>query len=440
MVGEQLFFSATGVEGAELWKTDGTAAGTKLVKDIFPGPNGSSPYGLNAVGCTLFFFAYDGIHGTELWKSDGTEAGTTLVKDIDPRTVPGAAGDKPFRFGEVVLFDASDGVNGPRLWRSDGSAEGTVLVHDSSGGLGPFDPYGFLEMDGYVYFFARGPQRPWRLWRTDGTGAGTAAITDQAPGWDDYPHDLVAMKGTLYFSASDGVSGEELWTSDGTAAGTHRLVDINPGAAHGMPIFLTPVDGLLYFGADDGVHGHELWQSDGTAAGTSLLSDVTPGPGESAIGRPIASAGRLYFSAFEPTVGQELWSIPLPSVAGDFHVVTPCRVFDSRDPSGPAGGPSLRVGLPRSFPVAKTCGVPIDARAIVGNLTVVNGTARGDLSIGASDQSASRAAALPFQPGRARANNVIAKLGSTGAVSLELASPDCGAQADAILDVSGYFR
>ena len=82
-VGNTLFFQAyDGVNGGELWKSDGTAAGTVLVKDIRPGLSTSYPGNLTAVGNTLFFTADDGVNGTELWKSDGTTAGTVLVADI----------------------------------------------------------------------------------------------------------------------------------------------------------------------------------------------------------------------------------------------------------------------------------------------------------------------------------------------------------------------
>ena len=87
-VGTTVFFTAIdGINGFELWKSDGTAAGTVMVKNINPGDYGSQPNNLTNVNGTLFFsaagaYADNSGYDTELWKSDGTEAGTVLVKDI----------------------------------------------------------------------------------------------------------------------------------------------------------------------------------------------------------------------------------------------------------------------------------------------------------------------------------------------------------------------
>ncbi len=80
-VGNRLYFSADdGIHGDELWRSDGTATGTVMVKDITSGEDGSDPEGLTAVGNTLYFHAF-GARGQELWKSDGTAAGTTIVEN-----------------------------------------------------------------------------------------------------------------------------------------------------------------------------------------------------------------------------------------------------------------------------------------------------------------------------------------------------------------------
>src|SRR5262249_58532624 len=115
-VGGTLFFTANdGVNGEELWKSDGTEAGTVLVKDINPGSAfgygyGSRPYELTAVGGTLFFTADDGAHGRELWKSNGTEAGTVLVKDNNPDNNPiGPSAPRPPAVGGGACCPAARG-------------------------------------------------------------------------------------------------------------------------------------------------------------------------------------------------------------------------------------------------------------------------------------------------------------------------------------------
>ena len=91
MVGDTLFFAANdGVHGTELWKSDGTEAGTVLVKDINPGVTsygyafGSNPFRLTAVGGTLFFRANDGEHGTSCGRATAPPTGPSWSRTSTP--------------------------------------------------------------------------------------------------------------------------------------------------------------------------------------------------------------------------------------------------------------------------------------------------------------------------------------------------------------------
>ncbi|HEY0554907.1 MAG TPA: ELWxxDGT repeat protein [Thermoanaerobaculia bacterium] len=114
--GSQLFFAARdGVHGFELWATDGTGPGTRLVRDILPGLLPSSPRSLTAAGALLFFSADDGEHGRELWVSDGTAAGTRLAADLNP----GGFSSHPSSLavaGNDLFFAADDGTTGIEPW------------------------------------------------------------------------------------------------------------------------------------------------------------------------------------------------------------------------------------------------------------------------------------------------------------------------------------
>jgi ELWxxDGT repeat protein len=111
-----LYFAAKDAgHGTELWSSDGTSDGTTLVKDIWPGPSGSSPQSLFVVEGVLFFTASDGTSGQELWRSDGTAEGTVLVQDI----APGVASSSPRRIaaaGGRLFFYADDGASGAEPW------------------------------------------------------------------------------------------------------------------------------------------------------------------------------------------------------------------------------------------------------------------------------------------------------------------------------------
>jgi ELWxxDGT repeat protein len=320
-----LFFSASNpATGRELWKSDGTVLGTSLLKDInpgvfFAGPNllglNSNPQNLTNVNGTLFFAASDfssaAPSGTELWKSDGTQAGTVLARDINA----GANSSDPgnlVNVDGVLYFTANNGTNGVELWRSDPTV-GAVLVRDINlffGGTASSNPDNLTDVNGTLFFVADDGGTGAELWRSDAAlGAARVETVNRPTSWD--PHNLTNVNGRLYFTANDSASGIELWTSDGTAAGTTLVRDINTTAGAGSdPAILTNVNGVLYFTANDGVNAVELWRSDGTDAdaGTVRLADVNASfAGLTNFGQLTVTANTLYFTAFESTTGIELW-------------------------------------------------------------------------------------------------------------------------------------
>ncbi len=300
------FLASTPATGSELWKTDGTTAGTALVRDIRPGVEGSGIQSLFNVNGTLFFTANDGVNGYELWKSDGTAAGTVLVSNIHP-----TASSNPnslVNIGGVVYFSADDGTNGYELWRSDGTTAGTTLVRNIRAGVASSSPQNLTAVGTAIYFSANDGTNGIELWRSTGTNAGTTLVRNIRAGTaSSSPSDLVNVAGVLYFSANDGTNGVELWRSNGTTAGTTMVRNIATGAFGSYPTGLTNISNTLYFRASDDVNGFELWRSNGTLAGTTLVKDIEVGGGGSYPTSLTNVNGVLYFAAYELATGIELW-------------------------------------------------------------------------------------------------------------------------------------
>lgn len=295
-----LFSAVTEAEGRELWRTDGTGAGTELVLDLVPGPVGGEPGSLVARGDRVFFAAGEGVR-RRLWASDGTAAGTAptaLFPDEDLLdfsllgAVPGvlsvvtarselwqsdgttpaflvfsraercggsACGFAVLRAHGGALYVVSYAKSGPsELWRLDGPGRETKLLE----GFGRF----VGEVAGGVLFSGvAGP-----LWIADADGARELAPVDAQYGASG---DSAALGGALLFAGRDE-QGVEIWRTDGTAAGTRRVVELAPGAEGGEPIYFLPAGDLVFFVARDG-EDQALWATDGTADGTRrLLSGV----------------------------------------------------------------------------------------------------------------------------------------------------------------------
>ena len=320
--GNQIYFLADdNIHGQELWHTDGTPAGTAIVKDISPGISNSNinQFGIEANGL-MFFVANDRLHGAELWKTDGSSEGTLLVKDINPHVStrpfpdtyyepqPGLLGS----LNDTLLFVVDDGSHGKELWLSDGSSDGTVLLKDINSGPDGSDIKSPIHWSDHLYFIANDGIHGDELWRTDGTPGGTVLVKDINPGpASSESSPFSEGLGGFFFIAEDGTHGQELWHSNGTTSGTKLVKDIYPGTSPALDPYSLWDSAIIlnhfYFVAADGVHGQELWRSDGTELGTELVKDINPGITSANPRRLTTSGNTLFFAANDGVDGQELW-------------------------------------------------------------------------------------------------------------------------------------
>ncbi|WBU36949.1 hypothetical protein [Homoserinibacter sp. YIM 151385] len=297
-------------KGVELFKTDGTDAGTTLVKDIAPGAasslHGETPERnaarFTSIGDRTFFEAQTADLGRQLWVTDGSAAGTvTLTSEIPIPGFGGAAPTDLTPFGGLLYFAAVDEERGKEVWTSDGTPAGTRLAFDirttepAHRAPGSF-PHDFTQVGDLLYFVASATGRE-DLYVTDGDDVEVALSIDPADGSFQEEGQLVEHDGRLAFVLQRG-SARDIWVTDGTPAGTERIV-ANSGIRFGEE--LVSFDGALYYRVSGdtlrrvvpgsapttvstapaqgvAVHGDRLWfltYSAGTRLG--VLHAVAPG-------------------------------------------------------------------------------------------------------------------------------------------------------------------
>ena len=480
-MGSHVYFAAQGPVGDELWRSDGSTAGTVQVD---PADN---PIDVDLVAATatrVFFVASDpGRTEQVLWTSDGTAAGTAPV---EPLTGPHARSiTKVITSGGAAYFFAENSATGDfGLWRSDGTAAGTFeLVHSQTF----ITSNEMTSVPGGVIFAGGEPANGLELWRSLGTPATTGLVADLVPGpVDGNPQNVTGMNGWAYFDVVTDAEGRELWRSDGTT--TERITDLTAGAGDGVrgdP--LVPVNDRLFFDGITQAEGEELWYvsdvppappAPGTPTAVAAERSATvswpavAGPAGAPVTRYTATAtpggatcsttgaltcvvtgltaGTSY--TFTVTASNRIGTSPAsppssavvplapPNPAPPIVTLSPRRILETR--SGPnlttvdgqfQGQGRRAAGSVLELTVAGRAGVPADAAATVLNVTAVFPDGPGYLTVFPCGENQPNASSVNYQTGQVVPNAVVAKIGAGGKVCIFTL-----AATDLLVDVNGY--
>jgi ELWxxDGT repeat protein len=304
--GSVYFFS-----GTHLWGSDGTAEGTRMIKDIGEQSvewEGQYYQDLRrpdlSFGENQFFFMTKNAQGTySLWISDGTSAGTKQVtsgrQNINPLTeyagafyfsirdeasgaglykveengslsqVAALVTGRAAVFNNALYFAARD-TTGNAIWKYAGT-EPELVLRLPEGRL----PNEMLAVNNTLFFsfYPPGPLTSpptYHLWKSDGSPEGTVQVkefTDEEFwfGGEGYLYQFVAFENRLYFMHGNSFISD-FWVSDGTTEGT-RLIK-KTIAFDGEVIKTGVIDTLMYIAATGQNSYLNIWYSDGTTEGT----------------------------------------------------------------------------------------------------------------------------------------------------------------------------
>ncbi len=310
LIGGKYYFTATSPEtGIELWTTDGSPSGTRVLKDINTAQSGSGSGTGVKLGNKWIFNANDGIHGDELWVSDGTEAGTFMLLDINTGSESSGNGS-PQRFvlaGNKVFFRAFDETAGWEFFATDGTTAGTIMV-DLNPGRADSDWDQYYGLNGRMVFRLHTAATSHEPWISDGTVAGTHLIKDINPNGQTELESAVESNGKIYLKLNDYQGYRAVWVTDGTDAGTMKLTSSCQNNGDPNPTEFTPVAGGLLMRLHDCQYNHKWWRTDGTVAGTARLdpsyNPLTTQWGDVSLTQ---NGGKYYFTAVTPEMGNELW-------------------------------------------------------------------------------------------------------------------------------------
>ena len=334
-----IYLAADGPWGSELYESDGTETGTRLLADTVPGALGSSPFQAIGFPDGRVFFAGNAGQGSEPFVTQPASLAPLSLGDLNPGTLSSSPSDLTLWAGEIWFFAESNGNSNRELWRSDGTQAGTWLAEDlTPGGTSATQVSDtFLEVaGGRLFIGVSGPSD--RLFVKNGPDTPAVQLADFGP--DGLDHDqAMALGGDLFLAATTPGLGLEPWLSDGTVIGTAQLADLQPGPESSNPEAYGIGNGRLWFSATGGGIGNELFVTDGTPLGTSLVAETVPGM---AAGTVIADAWPMGDRALAVVVSQD------PGTPADslFELnATTGTATPIADLSGLAGGARFTEGM-----------------------------------------------------------------------------------------------
>jgi len=196
----RLYFSgktAATDPGYELYATDGTSAGTVLVKTI-NATSDALPENFATINGKLLFWATDGVNGTEPWISDGTTAGTQMLLAITSGGKNSATGDAPFVVQNMLYFSALANNGDVQLWQTDGTAANTSMLADLTAQDAQASQIEFIDdVNGKIYFESQGDFTTWTL-------NPASLVVSNISGPSQILNFVVENNGKLYFTDGYG--------------------------------------------------------------------------------------------------------------------------------------------------------------------------------------------------------------------------------------------